>query len=88
MIRVFYLGAQIYQNKLNLELNFLCTCFKSNKLSLKTGKTLHMVFHSAKLNPNNNNDIIMDGNILTKVNSAKYLGVSIDHKLNWIDHIV
>ena len=31
--------------------------------------------------------IIMDGNILTKVNSAKYLGVIIDHRLNWIDHI-
>ena len=31
--------------------------------------------------------IIMDGNILTKVNSAKYLGVIIDPRLNWIDHI-
>ena len=39
------------------------------------------------LKPNNNNDIIMDGTILTKVKSAKYLGVIIDHKLNWIDHI-
>ena len=29
----------------------------------------------------------MDGNILTKVNSAKYLGVITDQKLNWIDHI-
>ena len=33
------------------------------------------------------NDIIMDGNILTKVNNAKYLGIIIDHNLNWIDHI-
>ena len=46
-----------------------------------------MVFHRARLKPNNNNDIIMDGNILTKVNSTKYLGITIDHKLNWIDHI-
>ena len=46
-----------------------------------------MVFHRTRLKPNNNNDIIMDGNILTKVNSAKYLDVIIDHKLNWIDHI-
>ena len=29
----------------------------------------------------------MDGYILTKVNSAKSLGVIIYHKLNWIDHI-
>ena len=69
------------------ELNLLSTWFKSNKLSLNTGKTFYMVFHRARLKPNNNNDIIMVGNILTKVNSAKYLGVIIDHKLNWIDHI-
>ena len=75
-------------NKLiNSELNLLSTWFKSNKLSLNTGKTFHMVFHRVRLNSNNNNNIIMDGNILTKVNSAKYLGVIIDHKLNWIDHI-
>ena len=29
----------------------------------------------------------MDGNILTKVNGAKYLDVIIDHKLNRKDHI-
>ena len=29
----------------------------------------------------------MEGNILTKINSAKYLGIIIDYKLNWIDHI-
>ena len=46
-----------------------------------------MVFHRARLKPNNNNDIIMDGNILTDVKSAKYLGVIADHILNWIDHI-
>ena len=72
---------------INSELNLLSTWFKSNKLSLNTGKTFYMVFHRARLKPKNNNDIIMDGNILTKVNSAKYLGIIIDHKLNWIDHI-
>ena len=32
-------------------------------------------------------DIIMDNQILTKVNSIKYLGIIVDHKLNWLDHI-
>ena len=53
-----------------------------NKLSLNTGKTFYMVFHCARFKPNNNTDIIMDRNILTKVNSAKYLGAIIDHELN------
>ena len=29
----------------------------------------------------------MDNHILTKVNSIKYLGIIVDHKLNWLDHI-
>ena len=54
---------------------------------MNAGKNFYLVFHRARLKPNNNNDIIMDGKILTKVNTAKYLDVIIDHKLNWIDHI-
>ena len=29
----------------------------------------------------------MNGSIINRVNSIKYLGVIIDHKLNWIKHI-
>ena len=36
---------------------------------------------------NSSMDIIMDNQVLTKVNSTKYLGIIVDHKLNWIDHI-
>ena len=32
-------------------------------------------------------DIIMDNQVLTKVTSINYLGIIVDHKLNWIDHI-
>ena len=31
--------------------------------------------------------MVIDNEELTQVNSAKYLGVIIDHKLNWIEHI-
>ena len=33
------------------------------------------------------NRVVIDNHQLTQVNSAKYLGVIIDHKLNWIEHI-
>ena len=48
-----------------------------------------MVFHRARLKNSDdiNMDIIMDNHMLTKVNSIKYLGIIVDHKLNWIDHI-
>ena len=32
-------------------------------------------------------DIIIDNQILTKVNSIKYLGIVFGQKLNWLDHI-
>ena len=66
MIRAFYSGHRsIKINKTyQFELNLLSTWFKSNKLSLNTGKTFYMVFYRARLKPNNNNDIIMGGNIL------------------------
>ena len=36
---------------------------------------------------NNSVNIIVDKCVLNKVTSIKYLGVIIDHKLNWIEHI-
>ena len=33
------------------------------------------------------NSIVMDNTILVKTSSLKYLGVIVDHKLNWIEHI-
>ena len=75
--------------QLNVELESLCIWFKSNKLSLNTQNTFYMVFHRARLKTIDNSsiDIIMDSHILTKVNSIKYLGIIVDHKLNWLDHI-
>ena len=33
------------------------------------------------------NSIVMDNTILVKTSSLKYLGVIVDHKLYWIEHI-
>ena len=67
----------------------LCTWFKFNKLSLNTQKTFYMVFHRARLKNSDDIvlDVIMDNRMLTKVNSIKYLGIIVDHKLNCIDPI-
>ena len=69
--------------QLNVELESLCIWFKSNKLSLNTQKTFYMVFRRARLNTigNSSMDIIMGNQVLTKVNSTKYLGIIVDHKL-------
>ena len=74
---------------LNNALKNLCSWFKSNKLSLNTNKTFYMIFHRSRIKCDTDStlEIIMDNGILTKTSCLKYLGVIIDQKLNWIEHI-
>ena len=71
---------------MNTGLDLLSTWLKSNKL-FNTHKTFFQVFHRARMKTNNSVNIIVDKCVLNKVTSIKYLGVIIDHKLNWIEHI-
>ena len=72
---------------LNAELQLLCIWLKSNKLSLNVEKTFYMVFHRAKIKYKEPLDLNMNQYVLERTNSIKYLGVIIDNKLNWIEHI-
>ena len=77
-IRVFLMnGTDLHKliKQLNAELDYLCTWFKSNKLSLNTQITFYMIFQRARLKciDGMNDNVIMDNNALTKVNSIKYL---------------
>ena len=47
-----------------------------------------MIFHRSRIKSNVINKVIIDNHGLTQVNSAKYFGVIIDHKLNWIERIL
>ena len=46
-----------------------------------------MIFYRSRTNPNVINKVVIDNHDLTPVKSAKYFGVIIDLKLNWIEHI-
>ena len=46
-----------------------------------------MVFHRARIKSDEQAVITIDNVILQTTNSLKYLGVVIDHKLNWTQHI-
>ena len=67
----------------------LCTWFKANRLSLNTTKTFYLIFHRTRIKHMSGvaNRTTMDNTILVKTSSLKYLGVIVDHKLNWIEHI-
>ena len=73
-------------SSMNVELKLLSRWFRANKLSLNAQKTFYLVFHRARIK---NHDLSkrIDGSTLNRSSNIKYLGVIIDHKLNWCEHI-
>ena len=71
---------------LNNELHKLSTWLDANKLSINTKKTHFMVFHRSRIKTNDVN-VIMQLNIIERINSTKFLGLIIDDKLKWHEHI-
>ena len=70
---------------LNTELKYVSHWMKANKLSLNLLKTKFMLFSNSISNLPG--DIIFDDTILVKVNSIKFLGLTIDDNLSWKIHI-
>ena len=46
-----------------------------------------MVFHRGRRKTLNNIKLLMDDKIIKELPNIKYLGVILDNKLNWIEHI-
>ena len=69
---------------INTELEKLTEWFKVNKLSLNVLKSNYMVFGK---NRSHLPDVKLNGVTLEKVFFTKFLGVIIDYKLNWENHI-
>ena len=71
---------------LNEELNKITIWLNANKLMINVKKTHYMVFHRAKIKTLGT-DVIMQNTSIQCVKSTKFLGVIIDNKLRWNDHI-
>ena len=73
---------------LNQGLYKLSTWLKANKLSLNTDKTYYIIFHRARMKLKDNKyPIIMNNSLLSNIKTHKYLGVILDSKMSWIQHI-
>ena len=57
----------------------------ANKLSLNTGKTIHMLFGGRRTFQNLPN-LYIYGNIIERKESTKFLGIFIDQKISWKSH--
>ena len=71
---------------MNNELSKLSEWMNANKLSLNVKKTKYMLF-CIKNSPIEGGNILLNGEIIDKVNHFKFLGVIIDSHLSWMDHV-
>ena len=71
------------ENLLNSELYNLNKWFEVNKLTLNLTKTKYMIFG----NHNENCSVSINNDAIEKVDSIKFLGIILDSKLSWNDHI-
>ena len=71
---------------INTELFKISDWIISNRLSLNIDKTNFIVFSKTKT-PDNMPPVSINGQQIKQVNAVKFLGVIIDDKLSWCDHL-
>ena len=87
---VFLTGNNLkdLENAMNDELSKLSGWLQSNKLSLNVKKTHYMIFTPPRNKINHTVDIKIDNSLIEKVDHTKFLGVIVDSKLSWKQHVV
>ena len=86
---LFLAGDDLYTivSTFNNEIGKLSTWLKANKLSLNLNKTHCMLFTLSAHTYAQPIPIVIDGTSIQRVQNTKFLGVHIDDKLNWSNHI-
>ena len=86
---LFLNGKDIIQleQELNEILANISEWLKVNKLSLNVKKTHYMIFSNKKAKERPSIQLKIDGETLSEVKKTKFLGVVIDNKLSWKDHV-
>ncbi len=83
---IFYSSNSLHDlhDVISNDLPHYFTWFSRNKLSLNVGKTNYIIFSKHKCEEFN---IIINGDALKRAECVKFLGVYIDSKLSWSEHI-
>ena len=76
---------EIMEKEINEELIHISLWLKINKLSLNVKKTHYMVFTKSRIIHDLN--IKIDNESIDEIEKTKFLGVIIDNKMNWKEHI-
>ena len=79
--------VSLLEEEMNGELCKVTTWLKVNKLSLNITKTHSMLFSNSPMCTGSKHLIEIDGIIIETVNCTKCIGVIVDNKLTWTQHI-
>jgi hypothetical protein len=74
-------------NTMNLELDKIRQWLNSNRLSLNITKTHYITFTSKRRQAQSNAQICINGQSIDCVEMTKFIGVILDSKLSWMNHI-
>ena len=74
-------------NNMNEDLKQLSDWFKTNKLSLNIGKTNYIIFTLKQTTGHDELKLQIDNTQIQRVHSTKFLGIHIDSKLQWQEHV-
>ena len=77
---------QLYEC-MSRELNNLTDWYSANKLSLNTSKTNFIHFRKSHKVEVLNNDLVINNSTIERVTCTKFLGIYIDERLHWCEHI-
>ncbi len=69
------------------DLKIIQNWFQVNGLLINASKTNYVIFHNKKGNISDNLDLSFGEECLKRKNVVKFLGVVIDQKITWRDHI-
>ena len=87
---IFYSGSNADElfRIVNHELVHVVRWFKVNRLSVNLKKTNFVIFgNTSKLKNLNNYEIVLHSTVIERKTCAKFLGVIVDDKLTWNNHI-
>jgi len=71
----------------NADLESLADWFQANKLSLNVGKTNYILFSQNKNLMSENLNLMIGKEIIVQKDSMKFLGLYVDSRLDWHEHI-
>jgi len=86
---MFIQGKDITQMEMSMnnEIEHIVEWLHCNKLSLNVDKTHTMLFTNNKKMYGRRNNVCIEGVMIETVSQTKFLGVIIDNKLSWKEHI-